>query len=114
MDLSAEYRSGGYIQLRWNPGDNQATGYLVYRKDPDKEDYRPLTPGLVYSLSSTDDIAEPGVYSYQVYAVSEEGTRSSPATVNLTVGNGTNPPEQNSGQANPQDRSKQNQGRKKG
>ncbi len=89
LNPSAVYNSHEkHIYLTWQSGGGQ-TGYLVYRKAPDDDEYQPLfvEPLDVHSL--IDPVFAKGKYSYRIYALNSNGLRSKATTVSITV-NGTN------------------------
>ncbi|HHX74950.1 MAG TPA: PBP1A family penicillin-binding protein [Firmicutes bacterium] len=76
----------GDITLTWNEVEG-ASGFLVSRKgpDPDDEHFTLLTPEPLAALTFTDTIQLPGVYTYQVVAVNEEGVQSAPLATSVNV-----------------------------
>jgi penicillin-binding protein 1A len=84
-DLSAVHQPDGTILLAWHPAEGGPAGYLVYRRAPGQAAYLPLTPGAITGLTFTDRTEVPGLYSYQVYAISTAGVRSPAATTTVTV-----------------------------
>lgn len=86
FDLTASVDPEGNIVLRWLEGDPATTGFLVYRRAPQDNDYRLLTPDPVYTLSLVDhDARRPGRYRYRVFAVNEKGILSEAASVSINV-----------------------------
>jgi penicillin-binding protein 1A len=76
---------GNSIQLTWQSGGGQTAGYLVYRKAPDDEDYKPLLDEPVNTFSLVDTAHVQGKYSYRIYAVDPNGVRSKPTTVSVST-----------------------------
>ncbi|NLM45272.1 MAG: PBP1A family penicillin-binding protein [Firmicutes bacterium] len=76
----------GDITLTWNEVEG-AVGYLVSRKGPDAgdENYVLLTQSPLAVLTFTDTVQLPGVYTYQVVAVNEEGVKSAPLTTSINI-----------------------------
>ncbi|MBT9173072.1 MAG: Penicillin-binding protein 1F [Syntrophomonadaceae bacterium] len=92
-DLSAAFQPDGTVLLAWQPAAGWPAGYLLYRQAPGQAVYLPLTADVITGLTFTDRTEAPGLYSYQVYAVSTAGVRSPAATVRVTVGyNGSGAP----------------------
>ena len=86
LNPTATYNSEGkYIQLTWQSGGGQIAGYLVYRKAPDDEDYKPLLDKPVNTYALFDPVDVEGRYSYRIYAVDANGVRSSGTTVNVST-----------------------------
>lgn len=86
FDLTAAVDSEGNIVLRWLQGDPSTTGFLVYRRAPQENDYRLLTPDPVDTLSLVDhDVRRPGRYRYRVIAVNEKGIQSEAASASINV-----------------------------
>lgn len=86
LDLRATYQPDGTVLLVWGAADPSQAGFLIFRRAPGQTDYRQLTANNISTLHFNDKVEAPGLYSYQVVAVSASGARSEPATVEVAVG----------------------------
>jgi predicted small lipoprotein YifL len=77
----------GRVRLVWEGSRApDLAGYLVYRRSPDTQEFRPMTPEPIPATEYQDrDLAAGATYSYRVTAVDRTGNESAPSETAVAV-----------------------------
>ncbi len=78
---------GGQVELSWEYGGETPEGFLIYRqlKDDSGTEAELIARARKNDKSYRDRNVPPGTYVYTIYAFNQHGSRSQPASVEVTV-----------------------------
>lgn len=85
--VQTEEAREGRVRLVWEASRTpDLAGYLVYRRSPDTQEFRPLTPEPIPATEYQDrDLAAGATYTYRVTAVDRTGNESAPSEAAVAV-----------------------------